>query len=173
MFSRAGESERDFRVRLQQAARERRDQLKAELQSKYGPKAAALEERKRKAEQRREIEKQQATGQILSTAVSVGATLLGALMGRKAMSISTITRASTAVRATGQAAKEYRDGGRAADSVETIDREIAELHARFEQEVSSLDVKINPSTEVLESVVVRPRKTNINVQLVALGWNAR
>src|SRR5262249_40255218 len=45
-ISRPDESERDFRVRLQQAAREERDKLKASLQAKYGPKLQTLEERK-------------------------------------------------------------------------------------------------------------------------------
>jgi len=50
-LSKPGESERDFRIRLQQAAREARDRQADELKKKYAPKLAALGERKRKAEQ--------------------------------------------------------------------------------------------------------------------------
>ena len=171
-FSRAGESERDFRVRLQQGAREQRDQLKAALQTKYGPKLQALEERKRKAEQRQAVEKQQSTGQMLSTVVSVGATILGAFMGRRAVSVTSITRAATAVRAAGHAAKEYGDVARAGETVEAIAQEIAALNGQFEADVAALEAKVDPATEVMGRVVIRPKKTSISVQLVALGWKA-
>jgi hypothetical protein len=49
--SNADESERDFRVRLQRSAREARDDAAEKLKRKYAPKFAALEERKRRAEQ--------------------------------------------------------------------------------------------------------------------------
>src|SRR5215510_3897421 len=49
--SNPGESERDFRVRLQQLAREQRDEAAEKLRRKYAPKFAQLEERKRRAEQ--------------------------------------------------------------------------------------------------------------------------
>lgn len=43
-YSRPGESERDFRIRLQLSSRERRDQLTDALRSEGGPRSAALEE---------------------------------------------------------------------------------------------------------------------------------
>ena len=81
--SRPEESERDFRVRLQESTRETRDQAKEKLRQKYAPKIAALEERKRRAEQAVARENEQAKQQGLQTAISVGATILGAFLGRK------------------------------------------------------------------------------------------
>jgi hypothetical protein len=170
--SHPGESERDFRIRLQQAAREQRDELKAKLQSKYGPKLATLEERKRRAEQRHAVEKEQSQAQILNTAMSVGAGLLGAFFGRKTISATTISRAGTAVRSAGRAAKEYQDINRAAESVEAVNQQIADLNAELEAELAALDTKIDPATEPFETVTLRPKKTGITVRLVALGWKA-
>ena len=58
--SNPGESERDFRVRLQQHAREQRDAAVEKLRQKYAPKIAALEERRRRSEQAVERESEQA-----------------------------------------------------------------------------------------------------------------
>ena len=168
--SKPGESERDFRVRLQQAARERRDQLKATLQSKYGPKLEQLQHRKAQAEQKKAVEKEQSTAQILSTVVTAGAGILGAFMGRKTFSATNINKATQAVRAAGRAAKEYSDVGRADETVEMVDQQLKELNAQFEAEVAALDSKVDPTTEVFETITVRPKKTGISVQLVALGW---
>ena len=49
--SHAGEPERDFRARLQQASRESRDEALDRLRRKYAPKQAALDEKLRRAQQ--------------------------------------------------------------------------------------------------------------------------
>ena len=171
-LSKPGEKERDFRVRLQQAAREARDVQKVELQAHYAPKLQALEQKKRNAEQKKEVEKQQSTSQILSSVMTAGAGILGAFLGRKTISATNITRAASAVRAAGRAAKEYGDVGRAEETVEAIDQQMKDLNAEFEAEVAALAQKVNPATEQFETVTIRPKKTNISVQLVALGWKA-
>ena len=120
MTSQAGESERDFRIRLQQAAREGRDEAAARLRDKYAPKIAGLAAQRRRAEEVRERESQQVTQQTFQTAVSFGATLLGALMGRKAVSTSTLGRATTTIRGAGRRMKEAEDVERAAGSVQAV-----------------------------------------------------
>src|SRR6185369_1241712 len=60
IVSNPGESERDFRVRLQQLAREQRDEAVEKLRQKYAPKFEVLEDRKRRAEQAVEREAEQA-----------------------------------------------------------------------------------------------------------------
>ena len=94
--SRPEESERDFRIRLQQKAREERDLLAESLRQKYAPKLAALEERKRRAEIAAGQQKSQQTQAMLQTAVTVGTGLLSAFLGRKAVTATTLSKAATA-----------------------------------------------------------------------------
>src|SRR5690606_34299299 len=68
--SQPGESEGDFRIRLTQAARELRDEQVAKLRAKYAPKLATAQEQVRKAQQRVEKEKAQATQQTFQAAIS-------------------------------------------------------------------------------------------------------
>ncbi len=171
-MSKAGESERDFRIRLQQAAREQRDELKEKLRSKYAPKLDALAQRKMTAEQRQAVEKEQSNAQMMNTVISFGTGLLGAFLGRKTVSATTLTRVGTTVRAAGRAAKEYGDIGRAEENVATIDQQIADLNAQLEAEVNALDTRIDPTTEAFEKISVRPKKTGITVRFVGLGWKA-
>ena len=79
LVSNAGESEGDFRARLQQAARELRDAEVTRLRQKFAPKAAALQEKLRRAEQAVQKEEEQASAQKTQTAISFGTTVLGAL----------------------------------------------------------------------------------------------
>ncbi|HKP47899.1 MAG TPA: hypothetical protein VJT50_14960, partial [Pyrinomonadaceae bacterium] len=107
--SNAGESERDFRIRLQQAAREERDAAVEKLKQKYAPKTAALEEKKRRAEQAVARESEQAKSQKLQTAISFGATVLSSFLGRKTVSLTTLGRATTAARGVSRSMKESQD----------------------------------------------------------------
>jgi hypothetical protein len=169
-FSTPGETERDFRIRLQEIAREERDRWADQLRKKYAPKTAALEERLRRAQQAVEREREQVTHQGLQTAVSFGATLLGAFLGRKAVSASNIGRATTAARGVGRLLQERQDVGRAEETVEALQLQLAGLEAEFNSEMAAFENQRDPLTERLETVAVKPKKTNISVRLVALLW---
>jgi hypothetical protein len=168
--SKPGETERDFRIRLQQTARQERDRWADQLRTKYAPKTAALQERLRRAQQAVEREQEQATQQGLQAALSVGATLLGAFLGRKAVSTSTLGRATTAARGVGRVLKERQDVGRAEETVEALQKQLADLEAEFNAEMATVEAKVDPLTERLDTVALRPKKTNIAVRLVALVW---
>jgi hypothetical protein len=165
-----GESERDFRLRLQQAAREKRDEAVAKLREKYAPKIAVLEERRRRAEQAVARESEQASSQKMQTAISFGATLLSSFLGRKSVSMSTLGRATTAARGVGRSMKESSDVNRAAESLQVIDQKLAELNDEFKAETERLGQEFDPQTEQLETVNVKPTKANVSVKLCALVW---
>lgn len=170
VLSNPGESERDFRVRLQQLSREDRDDAVEKLRKKYAPKFAQLEERKRRAEQAVAREAQQAQGQKVQTAISFGATLLSSFLGRKRTSLATLGRATTAARGVSRAMKESQDVGRAEDNVAAVTQSIADLEAEFQAETKALEGSFDPQTETLETVSLKPTKANITVKLVTLAW---
>ena len=168
--SKPGEAERDFRIRLQQIAREQRDTIAGQLRQKYAPKIAALEERKRRAGLAAEQQKAQRAQSMVQTAVSVGAGLLSAFMGRKALSVTTMNKAATAARQAGRSWKESQDVDQATDNVEQLTQQSAELEKEFAAELANQQSKIDPATEQFDTVSVRLKKANIEVKLVALAW---
>jgi hypothetical protein len=168
--SRPGESERDFRVRLQLESRETRDQSIDKLRQKYAPKVAAAQERLRRAEQAVGRESQQAKDQTLQTAISFGTTLLGAFMGRKAVSATTLGRATTAARGVGRTLKESQDIDRAKETVEAVRQQLQQLDDALRAEVESIEQRFDAGTAPLEPLIVKPKKINIDVKLVALVW---
>jgi hypothetical protein len=169
-LSRPEESERDFRVRLQEAARETRDAVKDRLRQKYAPRQAALEERLRRAQHAVAREEEQVTHQGIQTAISVGATILGAFLGRKATSVSGVGRATTAARGAGRVLKERQDVGRARDTVQAVERQLADLEAEFTAEMARLETTVDPLGDRLDTVDLRPKKTHVTVTLCALVW---
>jgi hypothetical protein len=169
-ISRLDESERDFRARLQQVSRESRDRALETLRRKYAPRQAALEEKLRRAQQAVQRESEQATGQKLQTVISVGATLMGALMGRKAISASTIGRATTAARGMGRTMKESEDIARAQETVQAIQEQQQALEDDLRKETATLEAAGDPATETFERISVKPKRANVSVKVVGLVW---
>lgn len=163
--SRPDEDEREFRIRLQQHARERRDAERTKLEEKYGARGARLEERIRKAEQTVAREEEQARQAKLQTAVSIGATVLGTLFGRRALG-----RATTAARGVGRSMDQAGDVGRAEENVARLREELAALETELEAEIEALSERTDPLTETFETSTVRPEKDDVSPRLVALGW---
>ena len=170
LTSQPDEDERTFRIRLQQTAREQRDEVIDKLRTKYSSKLATLQERKRRAEQTVEKQAEQAKKAKMDTALSVGATLLGAFTGRKVLSQSNISKAKSAMRGFSKSADESQDVKRALETVEAIDAQVAELNAQFEADTATLDDKTTSLTETLETLSLKPKKTDIQVQLTTLAW---
>lgn len=168
--ARPGESEGDFRARLGQVIREQRDAEVEKLRRSYAPKLATVQEQLRKAEARVEAEKSQMGQQAIQTAISIGATVLGALFGRKMMTAGNLGRAATAMRGAGRTMRERGDITRAGETVEVIKARLDELQQAFEQEAAKLQQAYDPASLKLESVHIRPRKTDITVTSVGLAW---
>ena len=168
--SNPGESERDFRVRLQQFARENRDKAVEKLRQRYAPKIAKLEEKKRRAEQIVQREAEQAQSQKYQTAISFGATLLSSFLGRKTASLGTLGRATTAARGVSRTMKETGDVARAQETLTIVNQQLLDLDGEFQAEAKTLEQSIDPQTEQLEKVSLKPKKTNITVKLLTFVW---
>jgi hypothetical protein len=168
LSSRAGESERDFRVRLSQSGREDRDTQVEKLRKKHMVNYRALEDRLRRAELAVEREKGQAKQEQVQTAISLGATVLSAFLGRKGR--SAIGRATTTARGVGRSAREAQDVARAEAQVQALRAQLADLQAELDAEIARLGERLDPEAEPLEALVVKPRKVDIEIKLLALAW---
>jgi hypothetical protein len=168
--SKPGESERDFRVRLQQFGREQRDKGVASLRQKYAPKIAGLQERVRRAEQQKEKQQAESRSSQMQAAISVGASILGAFLGRKTISATNIGRATTAIRGAGRVMKESQDVSLAEENVVALQKQLADLETQFKSESEALTAATDPLNEKLDTISIKPTKGNIAVKLVALAW---
>ena len=167
------ESERDFRIRLGSDAREARDAAIAKVRENYASKLTTIQDRIRRAEQAVQVQAEQSSGARIGAALSVGATIFGALLGRKAVSASTLGRATTAARGMGRVGKEAQDVARATENVTALTQQQGDLQAALEADLQAVAAEWDLSAEVLERVLVKPKRGGVSVQLVALAWVPR
>ena len=172
-FSNAGESLGDFRVRLRDRLHESRDLELEKLRQKWAPKLAALQERQRRAAERAAREQDEYSSKKLETAVSLGASVLGALFGRKLASASNVGRAASVARNVGRAARERDDIARAEESSEAIAAQLKQFEAQFQAEVEALRSAGGVDELEIAEISVAPRKGDLSIDSLVLLWAPR
>lgn len=170
VVSRVEEDERAFRIRLQHLGHEKRDQALENLRKKYASRIKTLEDRQRRAEQALERQSSQARQKKLDAAVSTGTAVLGALLGRKTISATSVSRVGTAVRSTGRARQSAGSIAQARETLQAVQVQLQELEAELQRELDKVGAAYDPLAEPLQQISIRPTASNITVHLVTLAW---
>lgn len=166
LLSKPGESEADFRERVIRERRDNRDVLVKKIEEKYASKLAALSDRVQKAQGKVEEKQQKAGMQKIQTLISFGTTLLGAIF-KKGVTKGTINDAGTALRRAGKIGKDSQDVTQAESDVNVCQQQLKELEDQKNSEIAALtsDDKV-----AVETITLRPRKSDVVVDKVALVW---
>lgn len=165
-----GESEADFRARLAQALREKRDLEVEKLRRRYSSRFTTLRDRLMRAEQVIAREQEQAKSKKVETAISFGTAILGAFLGRKAVSATSASRMGTAMKSAGRMQKEKMDVARAQERANAVQEQIQELEQRLQDDIDSLEASLDAGTEELEEVRVLPTSRDIALEMFGLVW---
>ncbi len=170
MTSTLGEDETDFRLRVRDAAHEKRDLAIEKLRLRYGKKLAKLKGQIERAGEKLEKEKVQLSDAKMNTAVSAGTTVLGALFGRKMASIGNVSRAGTTARRASKIKKEAGDVARAKEKLSDLRDRLHDLEKEFQEDIASSAELVTANQYPVTTKILRPRKADIEVDQVALLW---
>ena len=165
------EDERDFRIRIQHLAHEKRDEEIDKLNKKYGSRLNTLENRLLRAQQRVEKQNTQASQKKVDAAVSIGSAVIGTLFGKKASKTS-VSKFGTALKSTNRARTSGESVNQAEESLQSVELEIEELQLELEQEIEKISLKYDMDNEELETIEIRATANNITVPFIGLAWKA-
>jgi hypothetical protein len=169
--SRPDEDLAAFRQRVALARAEERDRGVEQLRERFAQRLEQLENKIRTAEERLGSEQAQAQEKRWGTVASVGTTVLGALLGRKKISVTNVSRAGTTLRSFSRTRKEQDDVVRASGRLEDLIAERAELASQAQSEVDALVARWSaPGELAFEEVSIAPLKSDIEVREVLLVW---
>jgi DNA helicase HerA-like ATPase len=132
-FSTPGETPQEFRARLVQAARERRDEAVDKLEDRYAKRIAALEERLRKARSALAKREADAAARTRETVVSVGETVLGLFLGRRSSRAASSSLSKYRMRSSARMRAEEAE-----ENVEALQASIQEMEDELRQETVDL-----------------------------------
>ena len=170
MVSQLGESESEFRLRLVQVMREQRDLEVEKLRKKYDTRFTTLKDRLMRAEQAIAREDEQAKVSKMQTAISFGTAILGAFLGRKAVSATSAQRVGTAMKSASRVQKEKMDVARAQERAEAVRLQLSELDERLQEDIDAIAFSMDAEAEALEKISVKPKSTDITLEIFGLAW---
>ena len=170
MTSCLGETEGEFRARLSQVVREKRDLAVEKLRAKYNRRFTTLKDRMMRAEQAIAREQEQAKSRKVQAAISFGTAILGAFLGRKAVSVGSASRMGTAMRSASRMQKEKMDVVRARQRAEAINQQMLDLEDRLQADIDKIEFAMDPENEPLDNISIKPKSTNITLEIFGLAW---
>jgi hypothetical protein len=167
LYSEPGEEEREFKIRLQQAVREARDAEVDEMRDKYQTKLDRLQTRLLREERELAEDRDEYEGRKREELVSAGETVVGMLgiFGRR-----TSRGLSTAARKRRLTSKARADIVESEEEIERVEAEIKEMRTEMEEEAQAIADKWADVAEEMETYAVKPRRSDIKIDLVAVGW---
>jgi hypothetical protein len=91
-------------------------------------------------------------------------------MGRRSARRSTLSGASSAARGFGRAAQQRQDVEHAEETLDALQEQLEELNAEFQSDTAELEEMLTAEAIALETTVVKPRRADVDIQLVSLVW---
>ncbi len=161
--SKVAESHSDFVVRVQDILQEKKEVEIEKLQTRYASKEKTLLNRLARAKERIAKESADSTSSMIEAGIAV----LGALFGR-----TSPTKIGRAVNKGSKILKERGEMSRAEERLAEIQTDIETLEYELEDKIDVLHEKFNVDNCEIETFKVKPRKTDIDVDICALVWRA-
>ena len=106
----------------------------------------------------------------MESKLSMGASILGMLLGRKSISSTNVRRAKSAMSARGRANKELSDIDRAEDNLEDLENKFQDLEAEFRDAVEAQEEKMSVDNLEFEDLSIPPRKSDISIEDYCVCW---
>lgn len=171
MESRPGESKGDFMVRIGDRLREEKEVAVEKQLDKFQVKQDRLEKKLDSAYAKLEKEKGDVSAKTTDTILSFGTAVLGAFLGRRKVSTSTMTRTASGIRKAGRIGKEKDDVRRAEELAAQLEQELEDLANEQKEELAKLIESFDPALVKTEEFAVKPRRSDIFDVRVTLLWD--
>lgn len=165
-----GETLAEFKVRLVDCLKEKKEEEVEKLQEKYETKQDRLEQKLSSALAKVEKEESDLKVKKTDTLLSFGAAVVGAFFGRKALSATTVTRTATGIRKMGQMSKEKQDVKRAQELVADLQEDLEQLAVEIEEKVNEISEKYEVDNFTIEEFAIKPRRSDVFNTRMVLLW---
>ncbi len=168
--SRPDEELADFRVRVADLLRDKKDEAVERLKEKYETRKDRLEKQIQRALEKVEKEKVDVKSRTTDTILQFGSAVLGAFFGRRKVSAGSISKVATGMKSAGRIAREKGDVRRAEEQLQRLEEEMEELLTGLQDEIDLLAETFEPDNYPEEVFAIKPRRSDIFDLEVKLLW---
>ncbi|HEY74859.1 MAG TPA: hypothetical protein G4O00_01605 [Thermoflexia bacterium] len=164
LYGKVGETRRDFRLRCEKEARERRDAEIAKAKKAMDKKMQRVQEKLRR--EQRELAEDQAEleARKREELLTLGESALGFLTGRRSRILSTASRKR---RLTKQAEADVRESE---EAIKDLEAQLKALAEEWQEEVEEINDRWAATLEEIEVVEVAPRRRDVVIDYCGLAW---
>jgi hypothetical protein len=170
MESHPGEAEADFMVRVGDRLREEKEAAIDKQVRKYNSQRQRIASKLKRAYAKLEKEQYDVSQRKTETLVSFGTAILGAFLGRKTVSATTISRTASGIKKAGRIAKEKEDVRNAEETAVGLEQELKMLEEEQAEKLRQLISEYEISRIETESFAIKPRRSDIFDVDVCLLW---
>ncbi len=168
LISNPDEEIADFKSRVLDLMREKKDKAVEKLTEQYAKKEEKLEKDYVKLQEK--LEKEEADVKAITTqsALSLGSSVLGALLGRT--KVGTLNTGVTGLNRASRILKEKKDVELVQKKIETLSENIKNLEEELKQNIEKMSDQFNIDNYTIESISIKPKKSDIFGITIALLW---
>lgn len=171
LISSPGEDTAGFNSRMQDAIREEKDRAVEKMTEKYKKKEEKLQDKHSKLLEKLEKEEADVKAHKTSSLLSVGSSILGVLLGRS--KVGTLNAGVTGLRKASSVLRQKKDVDLVKKRIEEIQEEIKELEEEMKESIDEISEKYVLDNYSIETISIKPRKTDISGISSALLWESR
>jgi hypothetical protein len=168
LYSEFDETDKAFQRRCREAASQLRDEEARKLTEKYKSKIDTLKDRMRREQRELEEDKIEYDARKQEELLSGAETVLGLFSGRK--TTRSLSTASRKRRMSRQAKADVQESIKVIDELQD---QIKDLEKEMDRELESLTTQWSGRIDDLREEEVRPRRTDVQINLFALAWIPR
>jgi hypothetical protein len=165
LYSDFDETDKAFQRRCREAAGKARDEEAKKLESQYQKKIDTLKERLGREERELEEDKIEYDARKQEELLSGAETVLGLFTGRK-----TTRGLSTASRKRRMSRQAKADIEESKESIDDLQDQMEDLKKEMDRELQNLTTQWAERIDELQEEEVRPRRTDVQINLFALAW---
>lgn len=171
LLSRPEETLSDFKSRLMDLIREEKDKAIEKLSEKYAKKEEKLEKNYEKLLEKLEKEEADVKNATTQSALSIGSSVLGALLGRT--KVGTLSASVTGLNKASRILKQKKDVDLVNKKIEKLIEEIKGLEDNLKQNIEDMSAKFDIDNYTIETISIKPKKSDIFGIKVAFLWESR
>lgn len=171
LLSKPEESLSDFKSRLMDLIREEKDEAIEKLTEKYAKKEEKLENKYAKLLEKLEKEEADVKTATTQSALSIGSSVLGALLGRT--TIGTLGTSVTGLNKASRILEQKKDVELVKKNIEKLTEDIKDLEEELKDNIEEMSEKYDIENYNIETISIKPKKSDIFGIKVALLWESR
>lgn len=164
------QSQRDFKIDIENFLKEKRDEEVEKLESKFQTQYKRFEDKFTKLQIKLDKEEADVSSKITDTVLGIGMTLISAFFGKKALSASTISKGASSLKKGKSVLKERNDVKNTQALIDDLEMDVKELEDALKEDIQKIEDEFQVKNYEITPFIIKPRRADVIIEDFALLW---